>query len=133
MPGGRPSKYDPAMCDQVLAWGEEGKSKTWMAAKLGISRQRLYDWEAEHEEFRDALTRAQALSQMWWEDAGQAGMYVQGFNAGVYNKQISNRFPEDHRDQTKVELAGSIGLNHKQITDVSDEELFAVIKTGGSN
>lgn len=128
MPGGRPTKYDPAMCEQVVAWGAEGKSKTWMAAQLQVSKQRIYDWEAQHSEFRDAITRAMALSQAWWEDAGQSGMYMQGFNAGVYNKQMSNRFPDDHRDTSNVNVKAD--LNHKHISEVSDEELLAVIKTG---
>lgn len=129
MAGGRPTKYDPAMCEQVIEWGGEGKSKTWMAAKLGVSKQRLYDWEKEYEEFRDAITRAMALSQAWWEDAGQSGLYIQGFNAGVYNKQMSNRFPDDHRETSNLNVKAD--LNHKHITEVSDEELFAVIQESG--
>lgn len=109
---GRPSKYDPSMCEKVIEWGKQGKSKTWMAAELGISKQRIYDWEEQHEEFRDAITRAMALSQQWWEDAGQSGLYVQGFNAGVYNKQMSNRFPDEHRETSNVNQTVSGNMKH---------------------
>lgn len=112
MAGGRPTKYDQAMCEKVIEWGKQGKSKTWMAAELGISKQRIYDWEEAHEEFRDAITRAMALSQQWWEDAGQSGLYVQGFNAGVYNKQMSNRFPDEHRETSNVNQTVNGNMKH---------------------
>lgn len=115
MAGGRPSKYDPAVCEQVLAWGAEGKSKTWMAAKLGVNKDTLYEWERTHQAFSDALSRAMALSQMWWEDAGQSGLYIQGFNAGVYNKQMSNRFPDEHRETSNVNQ--TLNANVKQTVE----------------
>lgn len=118
-PGGRPSEYTPDCCDKVIAWGEQGKSKTWMAAKLGISRECIYEWARVHPEFSDALSRAMALSQMWWEDQGQANMLTPGFNAGVYNKALASRFPEDYTDKNKTELTGADGKPVSHSIEVS--------------
>lgn len=105
----RPSSYDPAYCDAVIAWGEQGKSVTWMAAELDVSKQTLHNWAAEFPEFLDALTRAKAKAQKWWEDAGQAGLAMPGFNGSVYAKSMAARFPEDWRDNKAVELTGANG------------------------
>lgn len=109
MPGGRPTEYKPEFCDDVVAWGRDGKSKTWMAAQIGVSRDTLYEWERVHPEFSDALSLAMAHSQAWWEDAGQTGMLMSGFSASAWSKAVSCRFPADYTEKTKQELSGPNG------------------------
>lgn len=46
----------------------------------------LHNWMAAHPEFLDAMTRAKAWAQRWWEDKGQLGMEQQGFNASVWSR-----------------------------------------------
>lgn len=105
----RPTDYDPSFCDQVIAWGSEGKSVTWMAAQLDVSKQTVHNWAAAHPEFLDALARAKTKAQAHWEDLGQAGMYTPAFNASVYTKSMAARFPDDWRENSKVELSGANG------------------------
>jgi len=112
---GRPSDYDPSYCDLVLALGEAGKSKAYMAAKIGVSRQTLENWSAAHPEFLDAITRAALLSQAWWEDAGQAGMLAAGFSASAWSRSMAARFPDDWRDVSRQELTGKDGGPQEQV------------------
>lgn len=105
----RPTDYRPEYCDQVIAWGEEGKSVTWMAAHLGVHRDTLYEWDRVHPEFSDAFMRARHLSQAWWEDQGQSGMYAPGFNGSVWAKNMGARFKDEWGDSNKVELTGAGG------------------------
>ena len=105
----RPTDYDPSYCEQVIAWGSEGKSVTWMAAQLDVSKQTVHNWAAAHPEFLDALMRAKTKAQAFWEDLGQSGMYTPAFNASVYTKSMAARFPDDWRDNNKVELTGANG------------------------
>jgi len=109
MPGGRPTEYKPEFCDAVIEWGKDGKSKTWMAAQLGVSRDSLYEWERVYPQFSDALSLAMAHSQAWWEDAGQTGMMMSGFSASAWGKAVSCRFPADYTEKTKQELTGPNG------------------------
>jgi hypothetical protein len=106
---GRPTEYDPAFCDLVVEWGAAGKSLTWMAAELDVSRECVYEWGRTHPEFSDALTRARAKSQKWWEDAGQTAMMLPGFSGSVWAKSMAARFPEDWRENKGVELTGAGG------------------------
>ena len=64
---GRPSKYDPKVCDRVIELGRQGFSRAEMAADLDVSRQCLWNWSKEYSEFFDALTRAEDLSLAAWE------------------------------------------------------------------
>jgi hypothetical protein len=105
----RPSSYNPEFCEQVLAWGAQGKSLTWMAAALDISRETIYAWARDYEDFSDAITRAKAKAQAWWEDKGQAGMEGGNLNPGIWTKSMAARFPEDWRENKGVEVTGSGG------------------------
>lgn len=105
----RPTDYKPEYCDQVIEWGRMGKSLTWMASQLDISRDTIYDWVKTKPEFSDAISRAKAHAQAHWEDLGEVGLSTQGFNASVYTKSMAARFPEDWRDNKSVELTGANG------------------------
>lgn len=99
---GRPTDYRPEYCDKVIEWGKLGKSKTWMAAEIGISKQTLYDWEKAHPEFLDATTCAITMSQRWWEDAGQNGMTANLFNSTVWAKNMAARFRDEWTERQEI-------------------------------
>lgn len=116
-PGGRPSKYDPAMCETVVELGKQGKSRHQIAARLDIAMATLQNWEKAHPEFVAATTRARELAQDWWENAGQNGLMAERFNAQLWWHQVRNRFPADYRD--KIDHAVSGGVTIKLTADDS--------------
>ena len=127
----RPTDYHEEHCQTVVRLGREGKSKAYMAAELGCSRQTLDNWTATHPEFLDAMTRAVALSQAWWEDAGQSGMTADKFNGSVWSRSMAARFPEDWRETSRQEQTGANGtpIQHSHafdLKDASDEELEVI-------
>jgi hypothetical protein len=95
----------------------------WMAATLGVAKSTLQLWEKDIPEFSAAMTQARALSQLWWEDAGQANMLlapgVGTFNASVWSRSMAARFPEDWRENKGVELSGSVAVAR----ELSDDDL----------
>lgn len=109
MPAGRPSEYNPSFCDDVIGHGKSGKSVTWIATEIGVTKQTLHNWMAAHPEFLDAMTHAKAWAQRWWEDKGQEGMEQQGFNASVWSRSMAARFPDDWREVKGTELTGKDG------------------------
>lgn len=106
---GRPTDYRPEFCDAVLKLGEQGASRAEWCLELGIARQTLHNWEAQHPEFLEATTHARELAQGWWEKQGRAGIWSRDFNASAYSLQVRNRFPADWRDKQDHELAGPGG------------------------
>jgi hypothetical protein len=105
----RPSEYDPDFCERVVQYGALGKSVTWIATELGVTKQTVHNWKDAHPEFLDALTRAKELAQRWWEDKGQQGMEQHGFNASVWSRSMAARFPDDWREIKGTELTGKDG------------------------
>jgi hypothetical protein len=99
---GRPSDYDTAFCEQVIELGKAGKSKAQMASAFDVSRQTIDNWAAAHPEFLEALSRAEAHCQAWWEDEGQKGMTAPGFNAAVWKKSVEARFRDDYTERREV-------------------------------
>lgn len=99
MPAGRPTEYRPELCEAVIEWGKLGKSKTWIASEIGVTRETLYAWERTHPEFSDAMARAKVFEQRWWEDAGQDGMRLQGFGQSIWSRSMAARFPKEWREK----------------------------------
>ena len=110
---GRPSDYSAQYCEQVVEFGKQGKSLTWMAANIGVAKSTLYLWEQTHPEFSDSLTRARQHAQAWWEDQGQDNMLLGpgmgSFNGSVWSRSMAARFPEDWREKSETALTGPGG------------------------
>jgi Helix-turn-helix domain of resolvase len=106
-PVGRPTDYRAEYCERVIELGREGKSPSQIARDLDVARDTLYNWAEAHPEFLAAFTRAGHLAQAWFEDMGQAGLTMPGFNASLWSKQVSSRFREDYTD--RQELTGKNG------------------------
>lgn len=99
----RPTDYDPAYCEQVVELGKAGKSKAQMAAHFDVSRQTIDNWAVTNPEFLEALNRAMAHCQDWWESKGAEGMEKPGFNAAVWKKSMEARFREDYTERREVD------------------------------
>lgn len=100
---GRPTKYDPRYCTQVIRYMAKGYSKDVVAAKLGISRDTLYEWCKAHQEFSDTIKVGEAKSLLFWEKTGIEGMMgkIKGFRPAVWIFVMKNRF--GWRDIVEVE------------------------------
>jgi len=105
---GRPSDYCPSMCETVQDLGRLGKSRAQIAAALDVAIVTLRDWEEKHVDFSSAMKRARDFALAWWEEAGQRGMFMMGFNAAAWGLQVRNRFPDDYRDRREVEHSGTV-------------------------
>lgn len=100
---GRPTDYEQSYCERVIELGKLGKSKAQMCAEFDISRQTIDNWAAAHEEFLEALSRAMAHAQAWWEDQGVKGLTSKDFNAPVWKKSMEARFREDYTERREVD------------------------------
>lgn len=101
---GRPTDYLPEYCERVIELGTLGYSHAMIAAELGVARKTLYNWQDEHPEFLHAIMHARDLAQAWFERKGMIGMEQQGFNASLWAKQVSCRFPDDYTDKSKTDI-----------------------------
>lgn len=108
-PVGRPTKYDPALCEIVVALGAEGKSRTEIAFELGVVKATIQNWEDVHPEFLAAMTRAKEAEQAWWEKKGRENLGAQHFQSSMWARSMGARFPDDWRESSKQEVSGPGG------------------------
>lgn len=133
-PVGRPSKYKPEYCEQIIELGKEGKSIAQMAAAFDVDKASIFDWAAAHEDFSTALARAKAYSQTWWEDAAQKNLSDRNFNAQLWLKSVASRFREDYTEKQVTEVSGpggsamQIETTAKVDTSVLDPEQREALK-----
>lgn len=104
---GRPTLYRPAMCQQVVLLGVEGKSRAQIARTLGVDRGTLKEWEKTHADFSRAMSIAAEFAQAWWEDKGQLGVDDKSFNGHVFSFQMKNRFRHDYSDKFEIKHDGT--------------------------
>lgn len=108
---GRPTKYEPKMCETVIECGKQGMSKCEMALELDIAYDTFDRWQNENEQFSEAVKEAMRYSQAWWERNGRMATFggIDGFNATSYIFNMKNRFRADWNDTVKNELTGPDG------------------------
>lgn len=98
------------MCEQVIELGDDGKSRTQIAAELDIHPRLLAHWEEAHEDFRHALELSRVKSMAHWEMLAQTHMIeIPGgpkVNTGLWSRSMAARFPEHYRENSKVEVVG---------------------------
>lgn len=103
---GRPSKYDPKMCDKVIELMSEGAALVEVAAELDITRETLNQWTKSNPVFSDAVKKGQELSEAWWLKQGRINLKTnpkgEQFNSTLWYMNMKNRF--GWRD--KHEVAG---------------------------
>lgn len=109
---GRPTKYRPEMCQQVIDYMKEGKSLTQVSVLLGISKETLYQWKDTYPDFSDAIKVGIDAAQAWWEEFGQQkiGEGSNAMNATAYIFTMKNRF-KDYSDTIKTEHSGKLSLS----------------------
>jgi len=109
---GRPTKYDPAMCDRVIEYGRQGLSRTAIACELGISSALIPEWEMAHPDFLRAMNEAHDLARKHYEKLAESHMVeVPGgprVNTQLFKFIVQARFPE-YRENTRVEVSGRNG------------------------
>ena len=107
---GRPTKYDPKYCEQIVELGKLGKSRWAIASELGITPSNLKAWEAVHDDFRSSLEIARQDALAYWEALAENHLVESPggprLNTGLWSRSMAARFPEQYRENSKVEVTG---------------------------
>lgn len=67
MPGGRPTDYDPSLCETLIATMSQGNTLAHFAADQDVNRETCYEWMKKHPEFSNAYKSAQEKALKFWE------------------------------------------------------------------
>jgi len=109
-PVGRPSKYKPEYCKQVIEWGKQGFSREHIACELDVSWSTLMGWVDSYPDFQVAIEKAKMHEMMYFERIGLQYMVErpQGdkLNSSIWSRSLAARFPQKYRENSKVEVTG---------------------------
>ena len=114
---GRPSKYKPEMCDQVVELMKDGASLDEVSGVLDISLETMNQWGKENgqyfkESFSESLKKGKRLSQAWWEREGRTNLKIKEFNYVGWYMNMKNRFGWRDKQEVKQDVTQSI---HQEI------------------
>ena len=115
------TKYDPAMCAQMVALGQEGASQKMMWSKLGISKKTAEDYKKKYPEFAEALDLALVHSQAYWETQLLANLDNKNFNSRLAEIALRGQFQTDYREtrDTKIDLKAEVKVDfNKEIANL---------------
>ena len=128
-PKGRPTLYDPSMCEEVIELGRIGKSVEQICYQLNVSLRTIYLWRDTYPDFMHALDDAKTFEQAWWEEQAAAYMVENKesdrLNATLWSRSMAARFPKKYRESTKTEITGADGaplLSGIQVSFVKPNE-----------
>ncbi|WP_428671913.1 hypothetical protein [Reyranella sp.] len=117
---GRPSAYDPALCEPVMALGIQGKSLAGIAAALHVDKGTLVKWANEFPQFSNALARAKTYEQDHWETKGYKALGRKHFQAQVWRTSMAARFKDDYTERSGSGLADALPDFLAAITEAAD-------------
>lgn len=119
MPGGRPTKYDPKYCQEMLDYFDRnptekknGKeeavdfpSVAGFARRVGTAKSTIYEWARQHPEFSNVLTQCKAIQ----EEILLANALKGGYHAGFTQFLLKNT--HGFEDKKQVEQSQEISVN----------------------
>ena len=121
---GRPPKYDPSFCDEVIELGRQGKSQAQMAAHFGVAKATITQWAQQHAEFSNALARANVLAQAHLEDLAYNGLNDSKFNANLFKIIAYNRFRDDYADRKEVSIEANHMIHHSVLQSLAAPQVI---------
>ena len=99
-PGGRPSKYDPRYCAEMVEFCRRRHSITGFAGKIGVGRETLAEWGRVHPEFSVALNAAKAAATLGYEES------VGTIPPAISIFGMKNMAPDDYKADQHLVLTG---------------------------
>lgn len=124
MPGGRPSAYDPAYGEMLVAHCAQGLSIKAFAAVVDVTRDTLYEWARVHPEFASAMDRARSQMQLALEKAVLGTKNAT--EASVRLRLLANLDADTWREKKDIGLGGaSDGKPVKVVNDLTFEDAYA--------
>ena len=121
------NKYEPKMCDVIIAMGKEGASQKMMWSQLGISKSTADNWKKKYPDFAEALEIALVHAQSYWETQLLANVENKNFNSRLVEIALRGQFQQDYREtrDTKIDLKAEVKIDfQKEIND-----LISALKT----
>lgn len=121
---GAPTKYKAEYCQRVIDKMATGVSLAAFANEIDVTRDTCYEWARTHQEFSDALKKAQTKCLEYWEGRAQKGANgeIPGFNSTMAIFMMKSRFRDDYADIQTVKQETTHVIRHADIMQILSED-----------
>jgi hypothetical protein len=117
-PIGRPSKYKPAYCNEVIDFMGQGYSIAAFAGYIGVARDTILEWMNVHPEFSLAIKVAKGKRTMKLE--GDLMLAESGPLVTSRIFALKNAAPEEWREKREIDHTSSDGSMTPKGSGLSD-------------
>jgi hypothetical protein len=104
---GAPTKYKPAIGNEIINLMAEGLSITASAAALGFHRDTIYEWEKVHPDFSDSIKVARGKRTLFLERRLLGAVDGPIVTSSIF--ALKNACPDEWLEKQSVEHTGSGG------------------------
>ena len=104
--GGRPSKFSPAYCNEVIIHMAEGASLSSFAGEIGVARSTINEWMGQHPQFSEAVNVGKVKCAAWWEKVNRK-IAVDGGGTGSAQAcalGLKNMAADDWREKAEFDV-----------------------------
>lgn len=131
---GRPSKYEPRFCDELIECAAKGYSLAGFAGKIGVARSTISEWADAYPEFSNAVARARSSAAYSWETrAIRVGDEGGGPGASqMIQFALRSLAGDDWHDKQLVEHSGGIDVR-AEAADEARRKLGALTAAGAAS
>lgn len=144
MAGGRPSKYEPIMCQQVTKLCRLGATDVELANFFDISEQTLNTWKKEHPQFLESIKAgkdfadAEVADKLFKRATGyhHPEVDIKVINGEIIQTELVKHYPPDATsmifwlknrqkskwsDKTQTELSGTVNVIEGLYDSIADK------------
>jgi len=114
---GRPTKFQEAYCNEVIATMGTGLSLTAFAGEIGVARSTINVWMAEYPQFSEAVKIGTAKRVAYLERRLLDGEIGPRVTSHIF--ALKNADPEEWKDKREVEHSGGIETTTKEQRDAA--------------
>lgn len=121
MAGGRPTKYKPKYCKEIVEYMSTGKSVLQFAAKISVTKSSVYEWAKEFPEFSDAFDNARQLCEAHWETIIQdKSVKKKPGSDGILMFYMKNRFRWSEKENEPGNPGAAVAGGAKVVLTLPD-------------
>ncbi len=114
---GRPSKFQEAYCNEVIATMGTGLSLTAFAGEIGVARSTINEWMGAYPQFSEAVKIGTAKRVAYLERRLLDGEIGPRVTSHIF--ALKNADPEEWKDKREVEHSGGIETTTKEQRDAA--------------